>query len=77
MPEKVSLSAQRIRQRLVALDVLLRSVHDTDKAKLQRIYTPGENVHGVCTMVHEIQFGENTNRPFAHGVHMSGQLECF
>ncbi len=73
--EKVSFGLQSIRERSAALDVRLRTVDNTNKAKLQRVYTSRQDIHGVCSVIHEIQLGEDTNCPLAHGVDMASQLQ--
>jgi hypothetical protein len=75
VPEEVALSLQSIFKRFSLLDVMLRSVDDTNEAKLERVHTAGQDVHGVCSMVHEIQLCEDTNRPLARGVDMASQLQ--
>lgn len=77
MLKEVPLGLQSVRKRSAALDVCLRTVDNTNETKLQRVHTSGQDVHGVCSVVHEIQLGENTNRPLAHRVDMAGQLQCF
>ena len=73
--EEVSLGREGVGKRLVALNVLLRTVDDSDEAQLQGVYAARENVHGVCSVIHQIQLGQNTNGASPHGVNMAGQLE--
>lgn len=62
---------------LAALDVLLRTVDDADETKFKWVYAARKNVHGIRAVIHQVQFGEDPNRPFTHGVDMAGQLERF
>jgi hypothetical protein len=77
MLKEVPLGLKGIRELLVALDVLLRSIDDTDETELKRVYASREDVHGIGSVVHEIQLGENTDCPPAHRVDMAGQLQSF
>jgi len=73
--EEVSLGREGIGERLVALNVLLRTVDDSDEAQLQGVYATRKNVHGVCSVIHQVQLCQDTNGASSHGVDMAGQLE--
>jgi hypothetical protein len=34
-----------------------------------------ENVHGVCSVIHQVQLCQDTDGASSHGVDMAGQLE--
>jgi hypothetical protein len=73
--EEVALGLKSIGKRLPFLDIVLRSVDDTNEAKLEGVYAAGQNIHSICSMVHEIQLCEDTNSSLARGVDMASQLQ--
>lgn len=75
VPEEIGLGLQGLIHGLVALDILLRSVDHANPAELERVDPTRQDVQGVCAVVHEIDFCEDTNGPPAHGIDMSGELQ--
>lgn len=74
--EKLPLGSKCIGQGLVPLNVLLRAVDDADEAQFQGVDAARENVESVCSVIHEIQLGEDTDGSLSHGVDMTGELQC-
>ena len=77
MPEELGLGFEGVLHGLVALNILLRPVHDTDPAQLQGIDATGHDVQSIRTMIHEINLGEHTDGPPSQGVDMAGELQGF
>jgi hypothetical protein len=73
--EKLPLVLQRIRNSLLVLNIPLSSVDHGHVAQPQRTDAPSENVHNVGTVVHEIDLGQDANRPLTLGIHLARQLE--
>ena len=61
--EELRLALERVAHALVAVDVPLRAVHDTDEAQLERVHTPREHVERVRARMHQVQLGEDPDRP--------------
>lgn len=66
---------QSIPERLVPLDILLRSVDDTNKPKLQRVNTTRQNLQSICPMVHQIELRENTDCALSLRIDLTSKLE--
>ena len=75
--EELGLGVERVRERLVRVDVCLRAVHDADEAELERVDAPGEDVERVRACVHEVELGEHADRASALGVDGARELEGF
>lgn len=75
VPEKLLFRLQRLSQWLAALNVLLRSIDNANEAQFQGVNPTSENIQSVCTMVHEVQFGQHTNRPPSHGIYLAGEFQ--
>lgn len=73
--EEVVFGLQRLVHGLVALDVLLGTVDDTNEAQLQGVDSAREDIKGVGAVVHEIELGQDTNGAAAEGIDMAGKLE--
>lgn len=75
--EEVGLGLKSLFHGLVALDILLRAVDNTNKAELQRVDSTREDVEGVGSMIHQINLGQDTDGPSAERVYMASKLESF
>lgn len=75
--EEVGLVLERVLHWLATLDILLRTVDDTDESKLKRVNTAREDVERIGAMVHQVDLGKNTDSPPAERVDMAGKLESF
>lgn len=73
--EELGLGLEGIHKRLVALDVLLRSVDNTNETQLERVHATRQNLERVRAVVHKIELGENTDSALSLGVHLTGNLE--
>ncbi|RUS20841.1 hypothetical protein BC937DRAFT_94231 [Endogone sp. FLAS-F59071] len=63
--EKIRLSLESIVHGFTGEDVLLRTVDDANEAKLEGVGATREDVESVSASVHEIEFGEDTDRATA------------
>ena len=52
----------RVGHVLIGVDVPLRAVHD-EKAQLERVHEPREHVKRVHIRIHQVQLGEDADRP--------------
>ena len=77
MPEEFLLGLESLRQWLVRLNVLLRSIDDADESQLQRIHSTGQDIERVSPVIHEVDFGEHPDRPSTDGIDISSQLQRF
>jgi hypothetical protein len=66
--EKLCLAIACIRHRLFRVDILLTTVHDTNEAEFEGVDATGEDIERICTRIHEIELGEDANRPPALAV---------
>lgn len=66
---------QSIIHGLVALNILLGTVHHTNEAELQWVHSAGQNVESVGAVVHQVELGEDADGPPAERIHMSGKLQ--
>jgi len=73
--EKLGLGLERIGHGLVGVYVPLRAVHDADKAQLERVHAPREDVERVRARVHQVELGQDADRPPALGVNGPRELE--
>ena len=73
--EKIVLGLESLVHGLVALDILLRAVYDTDETQLEGVDSAGQDVESVGAMVHQVEFCENTNCSSAEGINMAGEFE--
>ena len=77
MPEEFLLGLESLRQRLVRLDVLLRSIDHADESQLQRIHSTRQDIERVGPVIHEVDFSEHPDRPSTHRIDISSQLQSF
>jgi pentose-5-phosphate-3-epimerase len=73
--EELRFAIQRVAHAFFRVDVLLTAVDDADEAQLQWIYTPSEDIQGVCTGIHKVKFCEYTNCAPALWIDGTGKLE--
>jgi hypothetical protein len=73
--EELRLAFERVGHALVGVDVPLRAVHDADEAQLERVHAPREHVLRVRARIHQVQLGEDADRPPALGVDGPRKLE--
>lgn len=73
--EEVALGLQRQRDVLAAFDVLLRAIDDADVAAAQRQQPILQDVAGVGALVHQVQLGDDADRPDALRIDLLGQLQ--
>jgi hypothetical protein len=77
MLEELGFSLESLSHGLVALNILLGAVHNTNEAKLEGVNAARENVECIGTMVHKINLGQNTNCASTEGIDMAGKFESF
>ena len=75
--EEFFLTIPSVRHALLRVDVLLTAIDYTNETQLERIHSPGENIQGISTSIHEVQFSQNTNRSSALSVYRAGKLQRF
>lgn len=73
--KKLRLAFESVGHALVGVDVPLRAVHDADEAQLERVHAPREHVKRVRARIHQVQLGEDADRPPALGVDGPRELE--
>ena len=73
--EEVGLALERVGHALVNVNVLLRAVHDADKAKLERVHTPREYVECMRARIHQIELGQDADCPPALRIDGPRELE--
>jgi hypothetical protein len=73
--EELRLAPERVGHALVAVNVPLRAVHDADKAQLERVHAPREHVERVRVRIHQVQLGEDRDRPPTLRVDGARELE--
>lgn len=73
--EELALRGQGRMDVLSALDILLGPVHHADVATAQRQQLVLENIARIRSLVHQIELGDDTDRPDALRVDLFGQLE--
>lgn len=56
-PEKLCLAAYGLVHGFTGVYILLTPIDDTDEAELERVDPTGEDVKGVGTGVHQVEFG--------------------
>ena len=57
------------------LDVVLAAALDADEAEPERDFFVEEHGGGVCAFVHDVDFGDDSERALAFGVELHGELE--
>lgn len=75
MSEEILFGGKSIRQALVAHDILLTSIHDTNKAEFEWVNTPGKDIQSICTVVHKIELCQDTDCSSALGINLSGEFK--
>jgi len=75
--EEFFLTVPSVRHTLLRVDVLLTAIDHTGETQLEGIHSPGENIQGISTSIHEVQFSQNTNRSSALSVYRAGKLQRF
>lgn len=60
--EELRLVLESLEDRLLCVDVLLRTIDDTDVAQAQRVDAVAQNVHRVGALVHNVQLGDHAQR---------------
>lgn len=75
--EELRFAFQRVAHAFFGVDVLLTAVDDADKAQLQWIYTPSEDIQRVCTGIHKVKFCEYTNCALPLWIDGTGEFERF
>ena len=73
--EELRLALECVGHALVAVDIPLRAVHNADEAQLERVHAPREHVERVCARIHQVQLGEDPDRPPTLGVDGARKLE--
>lgn len=73
--EELHLVVEGLIHRLVAEDVLLGAVDDTDKAELERVDAAVEDVEGVGACIHQVELCQDTDGPSALRVDLPRQPE--
>lgn len=73
--EKLRLGFEGVGHALVGVDVPLRTVHDADEAQFERIHTSREYVKRVRASIHQVQLGEDADRPPALWIDGSREIE--
>ena len=59
--EKLLFGPSCCEHRDIAVNVLLRTVDDANKAELERIDAASENVERMGALIHQVELGQNTN----------------
>ena len=68
--KELRFAVQCLLQPFAGVDVLLGTIHDTDKSQFQRINATRQDVKSVSACIHQIEFGENADSPSALGVYL-------
>ena len=73
--EEVGLAIERVGHALFDIDVLLRAVHDANKAKLEGVHAPRKHVERVRARIHQVELGQYANHPPTLGVDGPRELQ--
>lgn len=73
--EKFALTLQSLCKRFVLLDVLLRTVYESNESELQWVHSSSQDVQRVRSVVHEIEFRQDTNCSPPHRIDLASELE--
>lgn len=73
--EELRLMVESVAQAFVRVDVLLAAVNDTDESEFEGVDTAGEDVQGVRSCVHQVEFREDTNCSAALWVYGACELQ--
>lgn len=72
--EEFLLAFQCRGHRFVRIDILLTPIHDANEPEFERIRPSGQDIIGVCSCIHEVKLGEDTDGPTALGVYGASKL---
>jgi hypothetical protein len=75
LSEKRFFCLDRLLQTLIDGNILLTAIDGADEAKFQGINSSSQDFKCIRTMVHQIEFGEHTDRPLSHRVNLSRQFK--
>lgn len=73
--EELLLVLHRVGHGKVGVDVLLRSIDDSDEAEFERVDSTGEDIGSVGSSVHEIELGEDSDGSKASRINGTSELE--
>jgi hypothetical protein len=73
--EKLSLIVQRRRNRFIGIDIPLSTIDNGHITELEGDNPSSQDIHHVRALIHQIHFGQDTNRPCSLGVGLSGHLQ--
>ena len=73
--EEFLLTVQRSGQGFLRINVLLTPIHDTNEPELERVCSPGQDIIGVSSRIHEIELGEDSDSPTTLRVYGPGKFQ--
>jgi len=75
--KEFTLAIQCRGQRFLCIDVLLTPVHDTDEPEFERVRPSGQDIVSVCSRIHEVKLGKDSDGSTALWVYRPSELERF
>ena len=65
-----------LRDRHIVNDVLLAATFYTVIAKFERVYSSVEQLKSISAFIHQVDLGQDANRPFTLNIDFPCELEC-
>jgi hypothetical protein len=74
--EELSFILQGFFNRDVLIDLLLRPALDPEVAEFKRVQLALQDLNCVCSFIHQVDFGDDTDRAVTIRVDFTSNLEC-